>query len=247
MKKIAVFADVHLNPGDSFECDFSGYEEVISDGDFLNILPWGMEAWRKDEGKYTIESIVKCLPFKGTTLIARNHEGRKSWVEELFKNCNCEKVVKVVDQYEIPSNDRLYRFKHGGDYSDWRLWSRVADEGVGFLTRFSVTRNLLYRICRRMGYMPPQNSEPRTVILTLNNPHKKKKGIRSSKNPKKYKKWTAALWALALKEVHSQHKSNMSYKTLVIGHTHLSCHIKTGFECELINLGKGELRELVIP
>lgn len=228
VKLCAAFSDMHLDPGDLFMADLRGYHNVYVVGDLFNLIPWGLDIWKESPGRLTVETFVDGLPDNGCDYIIGNHEGREAWIRELFK---AYPKVRVHSELEIESNGRTYRFKHGHQYTYWRILSIGADDVVQYLTGWNRTlRNWWYNFCINRGWMPSKiTNRSRGLISRIFN-----------RNPKNYNELVAWIWSFALREAHT--KENM---TLVIGHTHQA--IKLGpseFNCEVIDLGAGQIHEL---
>lgn len=230
--KVGIFSDVHLNPGDDLEeFDFSSYSKIVACGDFLNILPYGIKAWRTEEGKKTINSIMKSIGNTPFVYVLGNHEGRKQWVEELFKDYP---QVQIMNVYEFYTNNRTFRFRHGHKFAlDWKYISGIADDIVVFLTSWNGwLRNIWYKFCRDRGWMPGSEID-REVHL---------RDAVSEKKFKKYNDKVSDVWKNALKDAHRE-----SNTTLFIGHTHQAMPMgPSEMGCEVVDIGAGYIVDLEI-
>lgn len=201
------------------------YDSWIDCGDLLNIVPMGMGKWRTAKGRATVASIASAS--KSITLIWKNHGGRLSWMRELFKDYP---HVKVVDSHTFFSDNHKYIFKHGSEYTDWRIWSIGADEVTAFMTKFPVIRNLWYKFCKWRGWLP---SALQTSNVTLRDGE-------LIPNPN-YQKIVGVMRSLALDEAKAQDMPTNIY----FGHSHEHSELEHG-NCKVVNLANRELLELNI-
>lgn len=225
-----VFSDEHLNPGDTFRCAFF-HHVLISDGDLLNIIPLGMKAWREPAGRFTIESIMASVGKRPFIVIVGNHEGRESWVKELFQDYP---NVFVCKEYEFIVNDLLYRVKHGHQFApDWNIISKYADDVVLFCTGWSpLLMKGWYWFCRKMGWIPSKFVATEKSLV---------RKIVTWKNPKDYVELVPIVWSQALREAHSTGRPTR----VVIGHTHSPIEIgPSEFGCSVLDLGSRMITEV---
>jgi len=244
---IATVSDIHLSPGDIFPHDLRKYDMAVLVGDIINIIPYGMWAWRQDAGQVTINSIAEKCPSR-TIIIMGNHEGRVEWMEELFDLFECVEeydsvkignfdisllpkdehgspTVYVDRNYDIQAvydGDRIILFRHGHQFApDWKILFIGADDVNQFMTSGKIRRKLWYWWWLR------------------------KRIPKSQKNPRDYSKWYHLIW-------HKAQEYAISYVdgrpvTLYIGHTHCGETLyNEQTDCEIVNLDNNKVYELEI-
>lgn len=223
-----ITADLHHNPGDIFRTNLRAYNPWIDIGDMCNIIPYGMKPWRTKDGRKTIESIANNCT-RGI-FIWENHGGHKEWMQELFKPYP---HITIVDDYEFVENGRIYKFKHGSEYTDWRLWQVGADDITAWMTRFPWLRSLWYRYCIWKGWMP---SHYRDAEVTLTDK------ILGRDPQRKYEALIGAVHTQAIREADNQRVPCSLY----YGHTHRYIKTVTDQGNEAINMRNRQMLELVL-
>jgi len=177
MNEAYVTSDLHIEPDgfglqflESF-CEEASNARAILNGDGLNILPHGLGAWKTTQGYNTIRhfeaTVEKYLPLHGLDYVLGNHEGRKSWVEELIQGHPLIRLHRYLD-LQFPGRSGIslvdtYHFEHGHRFTEWRVLSWFADDIVEWATTNALTRRWWYEFSRRMGWMPgshPRKKEP---------------------------------------------------------------------------------------
>lgn len=218
----ALLADTHRRAGDIWEYNLKSYGRVILLGDIIDVLPCGLHGWLNDRGKFTINSIGRNLPLD-TLWIIRNHEGdRVSWMRFLFKDFP---HIEFVHDYEERVMGRRFLYRHGSEYTDWRLWSIGADDLVAFMTEHGWTRDVWYWYCRKKGWM--NNERP---------------AFKTDSQLRHYNDWLDVIWKIAMKEAMEEPETH-----LFMGHTHRPRqHYDPWSRCWLINLAPNKLMQLDI-
>ncbi len=200
-------SDWHLNPGVVFPENLISLKKLYLVGDMFNIIPLGMGQWRTYEGRRTVDSIVNHIP-ADSTFIAGNHEGRLSWLKELLSAYPHIRVMRS----DVSQN---YKFIHGHQYTDWKVWAIGADDITEWLTTNALTRKLWYKFCVSQGWLPSKYANP----------------------GREYEPIVGAYWAMILRQAHKEHLS------FVVGHSHQRCDIETPW-IKIIDLGCREVVEI---
>ena len=217
-------SDAHLNPGnrcpehliDMADKADMAKSPVVWNGDMLNILPLGMRAWRSVEGRFTIVDLVaKGMPEKGIYFIMGNHEGRLSWVKELF---GPYPDVIICRNLDLTHNGRKWHFDHGHKFTDWWLWRHIADDWCEWITTNPLMRKWWYDFCVKQGWIPSKYMHDWTG------------------NPvSKFQQLVGYYWGRVLQEALSK---NRNY---CVGHSHIDTRIDTPFGISVVDGGVGKV------
>jgi len=211
-------SDSHLDPGNKFT-DYSYLNgQLIIVGDLLNILPLGIKQWQAPEGSYTIQSIVSGLPENHCILLG-NHEGRLSWLQELFEGYD----VKIARKLDITIDSKRWHFEHGHKFTEWKFLSYFADDWVEWATTTPIVRSWWYKFCVKQGWIPSKYM------------HDWKGNPVSG-----YQKLVGGYWAMVLAYAY-EHNCNM-----VVGHSHTKCYIDVKkHDIEVIDLGANCIQRIL--
>lgn len=200
--KILSASDFHLNPNDSLTKPQRAFLELgkepktltVINGDFLNIIIWGPDAYW---GSPVLSDIKQHIPPWGIDYIVGNHTGKLAWAKRLFADCPQVRVARSLD---LKLEGQNWHFVHGDRFSpDWGLFRWLYDWGAE--TAAGINRGLWLRFCRRMGWIPSELKKARRISP-------------NSRESDKYCRATVLTWARAL-DWAARHQTN-----LAIGHTH---------------------------
>lgn len=208
----ALSADWHTQPGDIFSVNMREYGNIWIDlGDLVPVVPGGLSRWETPAGLKTIDSIAHACN-KGIFCVG-NHEGRKEWMEWLFRRYPW---IQIVNELRITRGGQTHIFKHGHQYTDWRVWALGADDITAFVTSVPWLRDKWYEFCRWKGWMPGSDYTGRQV-----------KGYITVEERKKFDKLSGACMGLAINDLYPI----PGPATMYLGHFHESGMLIKGSNC----------------
>jgi predicted phosphodiesterase len=141
----AIISDQHFNPGDIATTRLV-YGRVIRDGDTLNLLPYGLDAWHTEEGHQTILSLIEQAP--GAIWIAGNHDPLK-WLTDLLAPYG----ITPLPSLDLTIEGQALHIEHGHRFAgDWRLLQHFAPAFVEWVTTGPL-RLPWYRFCQWRGWI----------------------------------------------------------------------------------------------
>lgn len=228
--KIGIIGDLHCKLGDTLHPKLSEalgrYDAVIDLGDQCEVQIYGIDAWRSEMGRQTIHSIASSV--KQMIVISKNHWGFTRWAQELYEPYP---HVTVLDEYEFTVNGRTYWFRHGSEYSEWKLMQPAANLTTLIMNHNPFIRRLWHRWLTYWGYLspdPPQDIEMGQKIID-SGIWRNAFGTRGIKG----------VWNKALKDVEKRIDT-----TLFIAHTHNYCYRKGKNGNEIYNIRPRQLVDL---
>jgi metallophosphoesterase superfamily enzyme len=187
-------------------------ERLVVAGDLLNLIPYGLSAWREPPGRKTILQLSELIPPQGFDWIKGNHEASESWMRELLPDPR----VRVADSLELYLGGRTWHIEHGHRFSYWKLLAPVADEVSELMAK--VCPGLWYGFMARMGWIPSRRMYSEEFL--------------KGENPgKKYNDLVGYLWAQEIRWA-AHHNKN-----LIVGHSHTRADISLHLGIDVVDCG----------
>ena len=205
---------------------------LVSDGDFIDMLPHGYDAW---PGSPFLERLREALQGGDLWLVGGNHDPA-SWLKKLFSTWpNVHVERRIVWRWTSGPGQRGIEFRHGHGWSpDWWILRHFAPAFVEFMADHFPKQ--WYWFSRRMGWLPSRRREEAEVKIFRNRPILRlgpelRAASTEPENERDYRMAILAVWNKAV--AHAQSKDCR----VIVGHTHSWGSLHAGTEVLMADCG----------